>query len=135
MKNLANQSQDVSCKKLKSMHIKLLTIYKNSLLDKEKIFYKCSASLLSSDDNLNLPWVSCILDINKDGKPGKIMPCMVDSGSQISVCSYNMFVNLGGDPNNLDRSKAVTISSTTEMKNDCILGVQILRTLNFQRYS
>ena len=49
---------------------------------------------------------------------------MIDSGSQISVCSYNMFVSLGGDPKNLDRSKAVTISSTTEMKNDCILGVQ-----------
>merc|ERR1711984_72281 len=35
-----------------------------------------------------------------------------------------MFVSLGGDPKYLDRSKAVTISSTTEMKNDCILGVQ-----------
>ena len=49
---------------------------------------------------------------------------MIDSGSQIWVCSYDMFVNLGGDPKNLDKSKAVTISSTTEMKNDCILGVQ-----------
>ena len=124
MINLANLSQDVSCLKIKSMHTKLLKIYKNSFLDKNKVIYRCSASLLSNHDNLNLPWVSCILDIDRDGKPGKIVPCMIDSGSQISVCSYNMFVSLGGDPKNLDRSKAVTISSTTEMKNDCILGVQ-----------
>ena len=64
------------------------------------------------------------MDINRAGKAGQIVPCMLDSGSQISVCSYDMFVNLGGDPKNLDRSKAVTISSTTELKDDCILGVQ-----------
>ena len=79
---------------------------------------------MSDHDNLKLPWVTCILDINRAGKPGQIVPCMIDSGSQISVCSYDMFVHLGGDPKNLDRSKAVTISSTTELKNDCILGVQ-----------
>ena len=49
---------------------------------------------------------------------------MLDSGSQLSCCSYAMFVSLGGDPKYLDRSKAVTISSTTEIRNDCILGVQ-----------
>ena len=49
---------------------------------------------------------------------------MMDTGSQISVCSFEMFLKLGGNTNNLDRSKTVTISSTTELKDDCILGQQ-----------
>ena len=117
MIKLASLKQDINCQKIKAMHTKLVKIYKNSFLDKS------SASLLSDHDNLKLPWVTCILDINKEGKSSKLVPCMIDSGSQISVCSFDMFVNLGGDPKNLDKSKAVTISSTTEMKNDCILGV------------
>ena len=49
---------------------------------------------------------------------------MIDSGSQLSCCSYAMFLSLGGDPEYLDRSKAVTISSTTKLRKNCILGVQ-----------
>ena len=75
-------------------------------------------------DNLKLPLVNCILDINKSGSAGQIVPCMLDTGSEISVCSFEMFLKLGGNPNNLDRSKTVTISSTTELKDDCILGQQ-----------
>ena len=123
MIKLANLQQDINCQKIKAMHTKLVKIYNNSFLDKSKVIYRCSASLLSDHDNLKLPWVTCILDINKAGKSSQIVPCMIDSGSQISVCSFDMFVNLGGDPNKFDKSKAVTISSTTEMKNDCILGV------------
>ena len=89
------------------MHTKLVKIHKNSFLDRSKVIYRCSASLLSDQDNLKLPWVTCILDINRSGKAGQIVPCMLDSGSQISVCSYDMFVNLGGNPKNLDRPKAV----------------------------
>ena len=49
---------------------------------------------------------------------------MIDFGIQLSCCSYAMFLSLGGDPEQLDRSKAVTISSTTELRTNCILGVQ-----------
>ena len=111
MIKLASLKQDINCQKIKAMHTKLVKIHKNSFLDRSKVIYRCSASLLSDHDNLKLPWVTCILDINRAGKAGQIVPCMIDSGSQISVCSYDMFVNLGGDPKNLDRSKAVTIAA------------------------
>ena len=124
MIKLANLKEVINCQKIKAMHTKLVKIHKNSFLDTNKVIYRCSASLLSDHDNLKLPWVTCILDINRDGKASKLVPCMLDSGSQLSCCSYAMFVSLGGDPKYLDRSKAVTISSTTEMRNDCILGVQ-----------
>ena len=48
---------------------------------------------------------------------------MLDTGSQISVCSYSTFIKLGGDPNSLDKSRSFSISSTTELRDDCILGV------------
>ena len=34
-----------------------------------------------------------------------------------------MFRKLGGDPSSLDKSKSFSISSTTELRDDCILGV------------
>ena len=77
---------------------------------------------------MKLPFVDAILDINRSGKAGQIVPCMLDTGSQISVCSYKMFIDLGGDPIKLDKSKTVAISSTTELKDDCILGVQRIDT-------
>ena len=34
-----------------------------------------------------------------------------------------MFLQLGGNPDSLDKSRTVSISSTTELRDDCILGV------------
>ena len=124
MLKFASIKQNDNCRKFKAMHKKLLRIHKNVLLDSNRVVYRCNAALLGEQDNLKLPFVNCILDINRSGKAGQIVPCMLDTGSQISVCSYEMFLNLGGNPNNLDRSKTVTISSTTELKDDCILGQQ-----------
>ena len=78
---------------------------------------------MSEQDNIRIPFVDCILDISRFGKSKQVVPCMLDTGSQISVCSYDMFIDLGGNPDELDKSRAVAISSTTELKDDCILGV------------
>ena len=60
---------------------------------------------------------------------------MLDTGSQISVCSYSMFIKLGGDPNCLDKSKSLSISSTTELRDDCILGVDVLHRAKIMIHS
>ena len=65
--------------------------------------YRCNGASLGEQDNLKLPFVDCILDINRSGKAGQIVPCMLDTGSQISVCSYKMFIDLDGDPSKLDK--------------------------------
>ena len=124
MLKLASIKQVDYYRKFKAMHKKLFGIYTSSLLVSNQIVYMCKGASLGEQDNLKLPFVDCILDINRSGKAGRIVPCMLDIGSQISVCSHQMFLDLGGDPNKLDKSKTVAISSTTELKDDCILGVQ-----------
>ena len=75
------------------------------------------------EDNIRLPFSDCILDFSKTGTSQPVIACMLDTGSQISVCSYSMFIKLGGDPSSLDKSTSFSISSTTELRDDCILGV------------
>ena len=70
-----------------------------------------------------MPFTDCILDFSKTGQSQPVIACMLDTGSQISVCPYSMFVKLGGDPNSLDKSRSFSISSTTELWDDCILRV------------
>merc|ERR1711888_185879 len=98
MLKLAGIKQNDNCRKFKAMHKKLLRIHKNSLLEKNQVVYRCNGASLGEQDNLRLPFVDCILDITRSGKADQIVPCMLDTGSQISECSYNMFINIGGDP-------------------------------------
>ena len=123
MLRLASIKQNDNCRKFRAMHKKLLRIHNNYSLHKNQVVYRCNGAALSEQDNIKLPFVDCILDISRSGKAEKVVPCMLDTGSQISVCSYEMFIDLGGDPDKLDKSRTVAISSTTELKDDCILGV------------
>ena len=72
MIKLANLKQVINCQKIKALHTKLVKIHKTSFLDTKKVIYRCSAYLLSDHDNLKLPWVTCILDINREGKASKL---------------------------------------------------------------
>ena len=65
---LANLKEVINCQKIRSLHQKLIKIYKNSFLDTNRIIYRGSAYLFCDHDNLKLPWLTCILDINRDGK-------------------------------------------------------------------
>ena len=91
MIRLANLKQHDCCRKIRSMHKKSIKIYENSFSNRTKVVYRCNAALLDVQDNLKLPLINCILDINKSGSAGQIVPCMLDTGSQISVCSFEMF--------------------------------------------
>ena len=123
MLRLASNKLSANFRKLSAMHKKLLRIYNNSFSKKNQIVYRCNGASLPEQDNIRLPFVDCILDISRSGKSKQVVPCLLDSGSQISVCSYDMFIQLGGNPNVLDKSRTVAISSTSELIDDCILGV------------
>ena len=89
MLRLASDKQNVNYKKMCSMHKKLLKYYTNSFSRKNHFVYRCHGASLSEQDNIRLPFVDCILDFSKSGKSKQVVPCMLDTGSQISVCSYN----------------------------------------------
>ena len=89
MVRLASITQSANCSKLNAMHKKLLKIYNNSLLNKNQIVYRCNSASLPEQDNIKLPFVNCILDISRTGTSEQIVPCLLDSGSQIFVCSYD----------------------------------------------
>ena len=70
MLKLASIKQNDNCRKFKAMHKKLLRIHKNSLLERNQVVYRCNGASLGEQDNLNLPFVDAILDINRSVKAG-----------------------------------------------------------------
>ena len=123
MLRLASDTQNANCKKMSSLHKKLLRNYNNSFSLNKQIVYRCNGASTTEKDNIYLPFADCILDFSKTGQSKPVIPCMLETGSQISVCSYSMFIQLGGDLDSLDKSRSFSISSTTELRDDCILGV------------
>ena len=118
MLRLANNTQGANCKKMSYLQKKLLRNYNNSFSLNKPIIYKCKGASTTDEDNIRLPFADCILDFSKTGQSQPVIACMLDTGSQISVCSYSMFIKLGGDPNSLDKSKSFSISSTTEIRDE-----------------
>ena len=123
MLKLANKTQGSHFKKIIYLQKKLLHSYNNSSSFIKPIIYKCQGASTKEEDNIRLPFTDCILDFSKTGTIQPVIACMLDSGYQISICSYSMFKKLGGDQSSLDKSKSFSISSTTELRDDCILGV------------
>ena len=103
MLKLANKTQGSHYKKIIYLQKKLLHSYNNSCSLNKPIIYKCKGASTTEEDNIRLPFTDCILDFSKTGTSQPVIACMLDTGSQISVCSYSMFRKLGGDPSSLHK--------------------------------
>ena len=123
MLKLTNKKQGSHFKKIIYLQKKLVNRYNNTCSLNKPIVYKCAGASTKEEDNIHLPFTDCILDFSKTGTTQPVIACMLDTGSQISICSFSMFRKLGGDQSSLDTTKSYSISSTTELRDDCILGV------------
>ena len=113
MLKLTNKKQGSHYKKIIYLQKKLVNSYNNSCSLIKSIVYKCADASTKEEDNIHLPFTDCILDFSKTGTTQPVIACMLDTGSQISICSFSMFRKLGGDQSSLDTTKSYSISSTT----------------------
>ena len=93
MLKFANKTQGPHYKKMIYLQKKLLRSYNNSCGLNKPIIYKCKGASTTDEDYIRLPFTDFILDFGKTGPSQPIIACMLDTGSQISFCSYRPVLN------------------------------------------
>ena len=111
--------------KFKALCNRLTTLSKNPCIGQPILLKKCKSLLKNQQESTNLPYIQGFL-YDKKGKQKlqtkTLINFMADSGSEISLCSKEAFLSLGGQLSNLKSDQRYSISSSTEIKVDCVMG-------------
>ena len=105
------------CKTLINKHARASNISSPKILE-------CSTISLPEESVYELPLVQGLLRCKTSGSTeNEIFPMMLDTGSEISLLSFEKFLQIGGKEEILDKKCKFSISSSTELREDCIVGI------------
>ena len=120
----AEETPGVWSNKLMSLCKNLINKFARAVNIPSPKILKCNAISLPAESVYELPLVQGWLRCKSTGSTeNEIFPMMLDTGSEISLLGLEKFLQIGGKEETLDKKSRFSISSSTELKEDCIEGI------------